>query len=86
VIPPAWCRKSPKISEVLPLLYLHGLSSSCRRRISWPALEQFLGTGSGLSAAQPAPHDMAPEQLAQIDANGETRAAGAPADDEPFDP
>jgi hypothetical protein len=22
-----WCRKSPKISEVLPLLYLHGLSS-----------------------------------------------------------
>jgi hypothetical protein len=21
---PAWCRKSPKISEVLPLLYLHG--------------------------------------------------------------
>ena len=25
---PAWCRKSPKITEVLPLLYLHGLSSS----------------------------------------------------------
>ena len=24
---PAWCRKSPKITEVLPLLYLHGLSS-----------------------------------------------------------
>jgi hypothetical protein len=24
---PAWCRKSPRISEVLPLLYLHGLSS-----------------------------------------------------------
>ena len=23
---PAWCRKSPKINEVLPLLYLHGLS------------------------------------------------------------
>ncbi|SES27079.1 Transposase, Mutator family [Streptomyces qinglanensis] len=22
-----WCRKSPKVSEVLPLLYLHGLSS-----------------------------------------------------------
>jgi hypothetical protein len=21
-----WCRKSPKVSEVLPLLYLHGLS------------------------------------------------------------
>lgn len=28
-----WCRKSPKISEVLPLLYLHGLRRviSCRR-------------------------------------------------------
>ena len=24
---PRWCRKSPKVSEVLPLLYLHGLSS-----------------------------------------------------------
>jgi hypothetical protein len=23
---PAWCRRSPKISDVLPLLYLHGLS------------------------------------------------------------
>jgi transposase-like protein len=47
VILPAWCRKSPKISEVLPLLYLHGLSSSD----FVPALESFLGTGSGLSAA-----------------------------------
>jgi putative transposase len=27
VILPAWCRKSPKINEVLPLLYLHGLSN-----------------------------------------------------------
>jgi putative transposase len=44
---PAWCRKSPKINEVLPLLYLHGLSSSD----FVPALEGFLGTGSGLSAA-----------------------------------
>ena len=24
---PAWARKTPKITEVLPLLYLHGLSS-----------------------------------------------------------
>ncbi len=24
---PAWARKSPQIAEVLPLLYLHGLSS-----------------------------------------------------------
>ncbi|MGI5219271.1 IS256 family transposase [Nocardia sp. CA-290969] len=44
---PAWCRKSPQISEVLPLLYLHGLSSGDFA----PALEQFLGTGAGLSAA-----------------------------------
>jgi hypothetical protein len=34
---PAWCRKSPKITEVLPLLYLHGLSSSD----FGPALGQF---------------------------------------------
>jgi transposase-like protein len=47
VILPAWCRKSPKITEVLPLLYLHGLSSSD----FVPALEGFLGTGAGLSAA-----------------------------------
>ncbi len=36
---PAWCRRTPKITEVLPLLYLHGLSSSD----FGPALEQFLG-------------------------------------------
>ncbi len=46
MILPAWCRKSPKITEVLPLLYLHGLST-CD---FVPALEGFLGTGSGLSA------------------------------------
>ena len=44
---PAWARKSPKVAEVLPLLYLHGLSSLD----FGPALEQFLGTGAGLSAA-----------------------------------
>ena len=44
---PAWSRKSPKVAEVLPLLYLHGLSSLGFA----PALEQFLGSGSGLSAA-----------------------------------
>ena len=44
---PAWARKSPQVAEVLPLLYLHGLSSGdfC------PALEQFLGSTAGLSAA-----------------------------------
>src|SRR3982750_3727956 len=46
ILPP-WCRKSPKINEVLPLLYLHGLSS----QDFVPALGQFLGTGAGLSAA-----------------------------------
>ena len=43
---PAWARKSPQISEVLPMLYLHGLSSGD----FGPALEQFLGSGAGLSA------------------------------------
>ncbi|GAA1089120.1 hypothetical protein GCM10009663_36050 [Kitasatospora arboriphila] len=42
-----WCRKSPKVSEVLPLLYLHGLSSGG----FVPALEQFLGSAAGLSPA-----------------------------------
>jgi transposase-like protein len=44
---PAWCRRSPQISEVLPLLYLHGLSTGD----FGPALEQFLGSGAGLSSA-----------------------------------
>jgi putative transposase len=44
---PAWARKSPRVVEVLPLLYLHGLSTSDFA----PALEQFLGSGAGLSAA-----------------------------------
>ena len=44
---PAWARKSPQMTEVLPLLYLHGLSSGD----FGAALEQFLGTGAGLSAA-----------------------------------
>src|SRR5262245_3708554 len=44
---PAWARKTPKITEVLPLLYLHGLSS-----VDFvPALGQFLGSAAGLSAA-----------------------------------
>ena len=44
---PAWCRRSPQVAEVLPLLYLHGLSTGDFA----PALEQFLGTGQGLSAS-----------------------------------
>ncbi|MEO3844317.1 IS256 family transposase [Streptomyces sp. B22F1] len=46
ILPP-WARKSPKISEVLPLLYLHGLSSGD----FVPALEQFPGSSAGLSPA-----------------------------------
>src|SRR5450631_2582581 len=45
ILPP-WCRKTPKITEVLPLLYLHGLSSGD----FVPALGQFLGSAKGLSA------------------------------------
>ena len=44
---PAWARKSRQMTEVLPLLYLHGLSSGDFA----PALEQFLGTAAGLSAS-----------------------------------
>ena len=43
---PVWSRKSPRVAEVLPLLYLHGLSSSDFA----PALEEFLGSDAGLSA------------------------------------
>jgi transposase-like protein len=46
ILPP-WARKTPQISEVLPLLYLHGLSSGD----FVPALGQFLGTGAGMSSS-----------------------------------
>ena len=46
ILPP-WARKTPQISEVLPLLYLHGLSSGD----FVPALGQFLGSHAGLSAS-----------------------------------
>jgi transposase-like protein len=46
ILPP-WCRKTPKITEVLPLLYLHGLSSGD----FVPAPGQFPGSPAGLSAA-----------------------------------
>jgi transposase-like protein len=44
---PRWCRRSPKVAEVLPLLYLHGLSGGD----FVPALEAFFGTAAGLSAS-----------------------------------
>jgi putative transposase len=47
VILPPYMRRSAKVTEVLPLLYLHGLSSGD----FVPALEEFFGTEAGLSAA-----------------------------------
>jgi putative transposase len=47
VILPPWCRTSPKVAEVLPLLYRHGLSTGD----FVPALEAFFGSAAGLSAA-----------------------------------
>jgi putative transposase len=47
VVLPPWCRKSPKVAEVLPLRYLHGLSTGD----FVPALEAFFGSAAGLSAA-----------------------------------
>ena len=44
IVPP-WCRKSPKVSEVLPLMYLHGMSSGDFA----PALAEFFGSAAGLS-------------------------------------
>jgi transposase-like protein len=44
IVPP-WARKSPKVAEVLPLLYLHGLSTGDFA----PALREFFGSSAGLS-------------------------------------
>jgi len=46
IIPP-WCRKSPKVAEALPLMYLHGMSSGDFA----PALAEFFGPGGGFSAS-----------------------------------
>lgn len=46
ILPP-WARKSPKVTEVLPLMYLHGMSSGDFA----PALESFFGSAAGLSAS-----------------------------------
>jgi transposase-like protein len=46
IVPP-WCRKSPKVAEVLPLMYLHGLSTGD----FVPALEEFFGSAAGLSSS-----------------------------------
>jgi putative transposase len=46
ILPP-WARKSPRVAEVLPLMYLHGMSSGDFA----PALEEFFGSAAGLSAS-----------------------------------
>jgi putative transposase len=44
---PAYMRKSPKVTEVLPVLYLRGLSTGDFA----PALGEFFGSDAGLSAS-----------------------------------
>jgi putative transposase len=46
-IPPPYVRRSPKVAEVLLLLYLYGLSTGGFA----PALEEFFGVEAGLSPA-----------------------------------
>jgi putative transposase len=46
ILPP-WARKSPKVAEVLPLMYLHGMSTGDFA----PALAGFFGSAAGLSAS-----------------------------------
>ncbi len=67
-----WCRKSPKVSEVLPLMYLHGMSSGDFA----PALAEFFGSDAGLSASvvtrmtkawQDEQKDFARRSLAEVD-------------------
>ena len=46
ILPP-WARRSPKVTEVLPVLYLRGISS----KDFVPALAEFFGSQAGLSAS-----------------------------------
>jgi putative transposase len=46
ILPP-WARRSPKVTEVLPVLYLRGISSNDFE----PALAEFFGSNAGLSAS-----------------------------------
>ena len=50
IIPP-WCRKSPKVAEVPPLMYLHGMSAGAKS----PALSEFFSSSAG-----PSPSKMSP--------------------------
>ena len=46
ILPP-WARRSPKVAEVLPVLYLRGIST----KDFVPALAEFFGSDAGLSAS-----------------------------------
>jgi putative transposase len=46
ILPP-WARRSPKVTEVLPILYLRGISTKDFE----PALAEFFGSEAGLSAS-----------------------------------
>ena len=46
ILPP-WARRSPKVTEVLPVLYLRGIST----KDFVPALAEFFGSQAGLSAS-----------------------------------
>lgn len=46
ILPP-WARRSPKVAEVLPVLYLRGIST----KGFVPALAEFFGSEAGLSAS-----------------------------------
>jgi hypothetical protein len=46
ILPP-WARRSPKVTELLPVLYLRGISTKDFE----PALAEFFGSEAGLSAS-----------------------------------
>lgn len=53
IVPP-WCRKSAKVTEVLPLLYLHGLSTGDFA----PALQGFALAGGAVGLGDHAADDL----------------------------
>lgn len=59
---PAWSPQVPADDRVLPLLYLHGLSTSD----FGPALEQFRGSSAGLSTTTIHPADRAVARRGEV--------------------
>ena len=54
-----WCRRSQRVADVLPLMYLRGVSSGDFA----PALSEFFGSAAGLSASVVTPK----RSLADVD-------------------